>query len=112
MENVPNAPLDHPVLLCGRAMGMPRIKRHRHFESNVFLTSPGCACDATPAVSVFGHAADERGRDGVRRHIPFHEARDLMGVPWMTDREDMADAIPPVYTEYIGSQLLDALVAA
>ena len=112
MENVPGAPLVDPVLICGRAMGLQRIKRHRLFESNVFLTSPGCACDGTPAISVFGHAGDERGRDGVRRHVPIAEVRRLMGVEWMTDREDVADAIPPVYTEYIGAQLLDALVAA
>ena len=108
LENVPKAPLINPVMICGRAMGLPRIKRHRIFESNVFLTSPGCACNKTPAVSVFGHAAQVIA-DGVRSHVPFAEARELMGVPWMNDREDMADAIPPVYTQYIGEQIIDQL---
>lgn len=35
-------------------------------------------------------------------------AREQMGVPWMT-REELTQAIPPVYTEFIGRQLLEAL---
>jgi len=53
------------------------------FDSNVLLMSPGCLC-------------------------PF-DARSLMGVEWMRRREDVSDAIPPVYTEYLGAQLLDHL---
>jgi hypothetical protein len=30
----------------------------------------------------------------------------------MTRWSDLADAIPPVYTQYIGEQLMDALVVA
>src|SRR5690625_1129781 len=40
IENVPGAPMQYPVLLCGGAMGLPRIKRHRLFESSTFLLSP------------------------------------------------------------------------
>jgi DNA (cytosine-5)-methyltransferase 1 len=109
IENVPGSPLDHPLLVCGRAMGLSRIKRHRLFESNASLMSPGCACGTVPAVSVFGHAADEIGRDGVRRHVPLDEARRLMGCDWMTRRDDVADAIPPAYCEYLGEQLIDQL---
>lgn len=110
IENVPGAPLISPVLICGRAMGMTRIKRHRLFESNAPLMSPGCGCTGrTPAVSIYGNAADEIGRDGVRRHVPLATARELMGTDWMTNREDVADAIPPLYTEYLGAQLLDHL---
>ena len=32
--------------------------------------------------------------------------RKLLGVEWMTNRDDVADAIPPAYTEYVGAQLL------
>jgi hypothetical protein len=34
--------------------------------------------------------------------------RALLGVPWMSERGAML-SIPPVYTEWIGAQLLDAL---
>lgn len=37
------------------------------------------------------------------------EARIRMGLPWMT-RDELAQAIPPSYTEYIGRQVLLALV--
>lgn len=108
IENVEGSPLLEPVLVCGRAMGLPRLRRHRLFESSLFLYSPGCACDGSPAVSVFGHAGQVI-EAGVRSHVPIAEVRELMGVPWMTDREDVADAIPPAYTEYLGEQLLDQL---
>jgi hypothetical protein len=29
-----------------------------------------------------------------------------MGIDWMTEWDDLADAIPPAYTEYIGTALL------
>lgn len=36
------------------------------------------------------------------------EAKVVMDIEWMT-RDEMTQAIPPVYTEYIGKQLLNAL---
>lgn len=98
-------------VICGWALGLRGIKRHRLFESNVWLMSPGCMCPAGGSVSIFGHASDLI-ENGVRRHVPFTEARALMGVEWMTRREDMADAIPPAYTQYLGEQLLDHVTAA
>jgi DNA (cytosine-5)-methyltransferase 1 len=35
-------------------------------------------------------------------------ARDVMGMPWAT-RDGLREAIPSVYAEFIGRQLLDAL---
>jgi hypothetical protein len=48
IENVPGAPLPGAVTYCGKAMGLPHLKRHRLFASSVFLVSPGCACDGSP----------------------------------------------------------------
>lgn len=111
MENVPGAPMPSAVTVCGKAMGLRWIKRHRLFESNRFLMVPGCACDAQGAVSVFGHSGEDRRKTagGIRQHVPIAEVRDLMGVPWMSSRDDISDAIPPAYTEYIGQQLMDHL---
>jgi DNA (cytosine-5)-methyltransferase 1 len=39
------------------------------------------------------------------------EAQRRMGLPWMTQGE-LAQAIPPAYTEYIGRQLIDVLERA
>lgn len=37
------------------------------------------------------------------------EAQKAMGIGWMTDILALNEAIPPAYTEYIGSQLLAQL---
>lgn len=111
IENVPGAPLENPVVVCGWAMGLDKIKRHRLFESNLSLMSPGCMCPNRRAVSIFGNAADLYV-DGVRTHVPFAQARALMGCDWMTRREDVADAIPPAYTQYLGEQILEQLAQA
>lgn len=115
IENVPGAPLDHPVLLCGWAMGLRHIRRHRMWESNAPLMSPGCLCPHGDTVSVFGHSGEDRRKTtlaehgGVRKHVAADELRQLMGVEWMRSRDDVSDCIPPSYTECIGEQLLDAL---
>lgn len=115
IENVPGAPLDHPVLLCGWAMGLRHIRRHRMWESNAPLMSPGCLCPNGDTVSVFGHSGEDRRRatlathGKVRKHVAADELRQLMGVPWMRSRDDVSDCIPPAYTEAIGEQLLDEI---
>lgn len=118
MENVPGAPMPDAVTLCGWAMGLRHIKRHRLFESSEYLMAPGCACPVGDTVSVFGHSGEDRRKStraehgNVRKHLPISEVRRLMGVEWMTRREDVADAIPPAYTQFIGEQLISYLEAA
>lgn len=111
IENVPGAPMENPTMICGWAMGLKHIKRHRLFESNAPLMSPGCLCPNGDTVSVFGHSGEDRRKSagGVRKHVRIDEVRDLMGVPWMRSRDDVSDSIPPAYTEYLGGQLLDFL---
>jgi DNA (cytosine-5)-methyltransferase 1 len=41
---------------------------------------------------------------------PDHVQRELMGIDWMT-RQQLNQAIPPVYTEFLGRQLADAFVS-
>jgi DNA (cytosine-5)-methyltransferase 1 len=112
MENVPGAPMPNAVMVCGQAMGLPFIRRHRLFESSEPLMSPGCACNGRGTVSIFGHSGEDRRGPEIIGHVSLSEARSLMGVEWMTRRSDVSDAIPPAYTEFIGGQLMDALVAA
>lgn len=103
IENVPGSPLIEPITLCGFMFGY-ELYRHRLFESNVKLveplhpehTKPGSkAGHWTPGtvMSVSGHIA------------PIALAREIMDIGW-TNREELAEAIPPYYTEYIGRQLL------
>ena len=39
IENVPGAPVERMIMLCGAMFGL-RVYRHRYFESNVFLFQP------------------------------------------------------------------------
>ena len=40
--------------------------------------------------------------------IPLPIQQQAMGIDWMT-REELSQAIPPAYTEYIGRQLMEAI---
>ena len=115
VENVPGAPLPGAVTYCGKAMGLPHLRRHRLFASSALLLSPGCACDNGPAYGVHGDHGDLTPRQHTDGHKRWGKARDvahaqqLLGIEWMTRWDDLADAIPPAYTEHIGRQLLDHL---
>jgi DNA (cytosine-5)-methyltransferase 1 len=98
IENVPGAPLRADLILCGSQFGEPRLKRHRHFETNwdCFALLPPCAHDRE-IVSVFGHGGHVyHGVDDWRR---------VMGINWMK-RDELSEAIPPSYSEFIGRAAL------
>jgi DNA (cytosine-5)-methyltransferase 1 len=45
----------------------------------------------------------------VSGHIaPIAKAREVMGIDW-TNREELAESIPPAFTEYVGGLLRDAV---
>jgi DNA (cytosine-5)-methyltransferase 1 len=124
MENVPGAPLDNPLTLCGTEFNLVasdtdgrllHLKRHRLFESNQFLYgNGGCQCPAFKrrGVGVGGaygggsvdrtHAKEVR-RGGYTPGKPVREA--LLGIDWMT-QNGLSQSIPPAYTEHIGTQLI------
>lgn len=111
IENVPNARRDmrSPVLLCGTMFGLGVIK-HRLFESSADLwPSPGhprCSgmVGRGEAVTVAGHGGDSRD---------FRIARwqEAMGIDWTRSRHDLAEAVPPAFTEWVGTRLMDAALA-
>lgn len=120
IENVEGArtELINPVRLCGSSFGM-KVRRHRWFESNVPLLALPCdhASQGAP-VGVYGQHGDASGAvprpDGTSRGkkaADVHEAREVMGMPWASWR-GCAQAIPPAYSEFLGGQLIDALVTA
>lgn len=101
IENVDGARrlLIEPVMLCGTMFGLG-VWRHRWFETKprlVYLVPP-CRHDFHPVlVSGSGH-----GRGEARPP----EMIDALGVPWMKVRAEARQAIPPVYTEFLGKQLM------
>lgn len=108
IENVVGAPLLSPILLCGSMFGLTRLRRHRLFESNVALMGMSCNHDIQhDCISVAGHAGGKSTRDGADRFGGTELWRELMGCAWMTGNE-LAEAIPPIYTEYIGRQIIQA----
>ena len=118
VENVPGAVryMPNPITLHGGHFGLG-VARPRLFSSNVLLMHPGHAPYPVDAVGVYGRAPDGRRLsqyrpDGTyqRAAESLHEAQTVMGMPWVNDWRGIAEAVPPAYTEYLGQQLLAAVV--
>lgn len=103
IENVPGAPLRKDLELCG-TMFDRELYRHRIFETNFVVGQPEHPEHLIPAskaghwkpgtiMSVSGHIA------------PIAHARKIMDIDW-TNRHELAESIPPYYTQYIGEQIL------
>jgi DNA (cytosine-5)-methyltransferase 1 len=106
IENVVGAPMRADYRLCGCMVGLPRLRRVRWFETSWhhFEMSPPCQ-HIEPAVTVCGHGTPSWTRKAQGRNMSVDDWRDAMGVEWMT-RDELSQAIPPAYTEFIGHQLM------
>jgi DNA (cytosine-5)-methyltransferase 1 len=112
IENVPGASreLVDPIKLHGGMFGA-RYARPRLFEVNFPVDVPVAA----PAVDPIGFYGRPDGRrlatrkDGSIQRAWRWEERGLLGMGHVSDRaawHDVAEAIPPAYTEFIGRALL------
>jgi DNA (cytosine-5)-methyltransferase 1 len=117
IENVEGAAwsMRSPVLICGTSLGLGalcddglqrQLQRHRLFESDLDLAAPGTCNHALPAIGVYAHGA-QRPKPGSPRGYGGSkaEAMQAMGIDWMR-RDDLSQAIPPAYTEWIGREAL------
>lgn len=107
IENVPGAPLDNPVQLCGSSFGLG-VRRHRLFETNWPLMVPPCAHGLQRGDYPQATNRTNRRRTaevGVWR-IPLEQQKAAMGVDWDVTLEELSEAIPPAFTEFIGERLL------
>lgn len=108
IENVRGSTLRSPFQLCGSSFGLD-VRRHRWFESSVEVLAP--PCDHSWQLPRFPNSTNRTNlrstvEVGVWR-IPLSVQRAAMGIQWMT-LEELSQAIPPVYTRWIGEQLLAA----
>ena len=149
MENVPGAPLQTPIILCGSMFGLQttcgaKLRRHRKFEANwplvcdlvcdhtnqyaggvisvvgqgaprgsrrvsITITITGHSCQnniKNKTITVTGSTAQQHIERNPRR-VTFSvaDARIARGIDWM-GIDGLSQAVPPAYTEYIGSQLI------
>lgn len=108
IENVVGAPLHDPVQLCGSSFGL-KVRRHRLFESN--LTLQGSVCDHKAQgrpIGVYGSMNDQIPNGG-RTATSIEQAREAMGVDWAMRWVDLVEAIPPIYSKFIGLQIREQL---
>lgn len=106
IENVENARalLRNPVKLCGSMFGL-NLWRHRYFEiwPDMLLLTMTCNHSELP-VLITG-TTRRKAENGGRFEFTAQQCRDASGLYWMT-RSEMDEAIPPAYTEWIGTHLM------
>jgi len=111
IENVEGAPLINATLLCGTMFDL-LVRRHRLFETYPLIGFSPMACHHWGAVAKKG--------TGVTLGRPFYPVYGsfkggnatimrAMGIDHYMRREELAEAIPPAYTEYVGRQLREVL---
>jgi len=116
IENVADA-IDHlhePITLCGSMFGLP-VRRHRLFESNVWIWGMKCSHKEYPRIypPAINRVNPLRvlslsGGYCRRGNIPIEDYRAAMGIDWDMTEKELSEAIPPAYTEYIGNALRQA----
>jgi DNA (cytosine-5)-methyltransferase 1 len=111
IENVENARalLINPIKLCGSMFGL-NLWRHRYFEMwpDVLCLTPICNHAELP-VLITG-TTRRKPEKGGRMEYSAQQCRDASGLHWMT-RKEMDEAIPPIFTKWIGERLMKAVEA-
>jgi DNA (cytosine-5)-methyltransferase 1 len=116
IENVQGSDLRRDLTLCGEMFGL-RVLRHRYFEMHNW------------EVERIAHKP-HRGRVAGWRHGEWFDGpyfavygegggkgtvaqwQDAMGMHWTDVRKEIAEAIPPAYTRFIGEQLMQVVEAS
>jgi DNA (cytosine-5)-methyltransferase 1 len=114
IENVEDArwAMVEPIMLCGSMFGLGaqgcRLERHRLFECSFPVERQECRHDGRPVIGVYGGHARRRAASAGGRGTrdAWHgghgdAAGEALGIDWMTLQE-MSEAIPPAYSEFIG----------
>ncbi len=110
IENVPGAPPPFHVLLCGSMFGLgiatAALRRHRYFQLNWPMPlAPSCAHRrGFPVIGVYGGHGRDRRRARNTEYFGQALRKVAMGIDWMVE-DELSEAIPPAYTEFLGKFL-------
>lgn len=118
IENVQAAPIRKDLFLVGYMFGLKLIKK-RFFElsNDLFIMQLGCPrTNKTVKDGDFCQVVG-KGQKGVSKGKPFKYCkgsilkswRYAMGIDWMKTYKELANAIPPAYTEWIGNEIYHQL---
>jgi DNA (cytosine-5)-methyltransferase 1 len=110
MENVVGAPLRMPIVLCGLMFSLG-VLRHRLFESPEMLLAPFHPQHPAGNLTGAGHGYSTGAQQFVcvaGNNFNRNAGARAMKIEWMT-RPELAQAIPPAYTEFIGRQLVTVI---
>lgn len=130
LENVPGAPMDNYIVLCGSMFSLgcegAELRRHRLFEVHPLIEltlkcahnwkdacvgvygSAGGSSNRSAVIGVYGGHGRDRRRRTNGQHFCTAARAEAMGIGWMTGAE-LSQAIPPAYTMFIGKALLRAM---
>lgn len=114
VENVGAAHNRADILLCGEMFGL-RTVRHRRFTIDPrfpgLLAVPPHGRHQRPTSTRNRISALAEGHNlSITGDIGVHAGPLCMGIDWMTG-DELSQAIPPAYTQFIGEQLLAHLTA-
>lgn len=107
IENVGDArpELIDPLMLCGAMFPELRVYRHRLFESSLALTVPQHPKHTAKQTKMGRWPKPDEFIHVVGNFSGVEYARAAMDIPWM-GRDELKEAIPPAYTEFLGRQLM------
>jgi DNA (cytosine-5)-methyltransferase 1 len=107
IENVPGAPLRNDLMLCANSFGL-RSYRHRIFECS-FTVVPPTHLPHRKRVNRRGENRVKHWENGghitITGDVGTYVGPEAMGIDWMTGNE-LSQAIPPAYSEYIARYAL------
>lgn len=122
IENVAGAHIRKDLTLCGTMFGL-KVFRHRYFEISGFSCAqpdherPGNGRQHFGSLKGWNHGKSNPdgeyfqvyGNGGQKGSIA--DWQDAMGIDWLSERNELAEAIPPAYSRYIGEYLMAELKA-
>lgn len=117
IENVEGSPLINPIKLCGSQFENMYTQRPRLFESNIHLRKPDVPVVRHKTLKLGQGPAEDgyitvagtrppKGMNEIQAKLYYGFA--LGGIDWMS-LEELTQAIPPVYTCFLGKQIIEYL---